>query len=75
MYLYRLGHADSDYYYCGLKETTKYLLLSCKELGEARRKAKDKLRMKISLTTLLHTKTGIKTTLDFLKETRIATRK
>ena len=25
--------------------------------------------------TLMHTKTGIETTLDFLKETRIATRK
>ena len=31
--------------------------------------------MKLSLMTLMHTKTGIETTLDFLKETRIATRK
>ena len=31
--------------------------------------------MKLSLTTILHTKTGIETTLEFLKETRIATRK
>ena len=31
--------------------------------------------MKLSLTTMLHTKTGIETTLEFLKETRIATRK
>ena len=31
--------------------------------------------MKLSLITMLHTKTGIETTLEFLKETRIATRK
>ena len=31
--------------------------------------------MKLSLTALLYTKTGIETTLEFLKETRIATRK
>ena len=31
--------------------------------------------MKLSLMTLMYTKTGIETTLDFLKETRIATRK
>ena len=51
-------------------------MLSCKELKEARRKLQDSLGViRLSLSLLLHTTTGIRKTLDFLEETRIVTRK
>ena len=75
-YLYRLGHSISDLCWCGHKETIKHLLLSCKELKEARRKLQDSLgASRLNLRLLLHTTTGIEKTLNFLKETRVVTRK
>ena len=75
-YLYRLGHSNNDLCRCGKKETAEHLLLSCKELKVARKKLQDDLSgTRLSLPVLLHTKAGIEKTLDFLKETSIATRK
>jgi hypothetical protein len=75
-YLYKLGHSESDLYCCKKKETIEHLLLSCKELGAARKELQDELQgTRLSLILLLHTKTGIEKTLGFLKKTRIVTRK
>ena len=77
-YLYRLGHTDSDSCRCGKKETAAHLLLSCKEVGvaKARAKLRDGLKgARLSLPLLMHTKIGIEKTLDFLKNTRLCTRK
>ena len=77
-YLHRLGHTDSDLCSCGKKETAAHLLLSCKEAGlaNARAKLRDGLKgARLSLPLLMHTKIGIEKTLDFLKNTRLCTRK
>ena len=75
-YLYRLGHSNNKFCQCSKKETAEHLLLSCKELKTARDKLKKDLEgNRLSLQLLLHTKPGIEKTLDFLKETRIATQK
>ena len=77
-YLYRLGHTDSDLCRCGRRETTAHLLLSCKETGIAKARARLRDEMKgarLSLPLLMHTKIGIEKTLDFLKKTRLCTRK
>ena len=75
--MYRLGRINSDHCRCGKKERAEHLLLSCREPGlkEARAKAQEKLRTRLSLQTMLHTTSGIEATLGFLKETGIATRK
>jgi hypothetical protein len=52
--------------------------LSCKETGIAKARAKLRDEMKgarLSLPLLMHTKIGIEKTLDFLKKTRLCTRK
>ena len=77
-YLYRLGHIDSDSCRYGKRETAAHLLLSCKEAGLAKARAKLRDEMKgtrLSLPLLMHTKIGIEKTLDFLKNTRLYTRK
>ena len=77
-YLYRLGHTVSDLCRCGRRETAAHLLLSCKETGiaEARAKLRDEMKgARLSLPLLMHTKIGIEKTLDFLKNTRLCTRK
>jgi hypothetical protein len=77
-YLHRLGHTDNDLCRCGKRETTTHLLLSCKEAGIAKARAKLRNKMKrarLSLPLLIHTKIGIEKTLDFLKNTRLYTRK
>ena len=74
-YLYRLGHSTSNKCRCSQRETPKHLLLSYRELKEARDKLrKDLGGVSLKLPLLLHTKLGIEKTLGFLKETRIATR-
>ena len=75
-YLYCLGHTTSDRCKCGQKETPEHLLLSCTEHKVAREKLKSEMhKNRLSLPMLLHTKLGIKKTLEFLRETRIATRR
>ena len=75
-YLYRFNHSANDKCKCGQKETPEHLLLSCIELKEARNKLKKEMKgIRLSLSTLLHTRLGIEKTLGFLRETRIATRR
>ena len=77
-YLHRLGHTDNDSYRYGKRETATHLLLSWQEAGiaKARAKLRDEMkRARLSLPFLMHTKIGIKKTLDFLKNARLCTRK
>ena len=75
LYLHRLGYSTSNKCKCGQRETPEHLLLSCKELKEARDKLRKELGgIRLKLPLLLYTKLGIEKTLGFLKETRIATR-
>jgi hypothetical protein len=78
LYLYRFGHLETDLCRCGKRETTEHLLLSCKqtEIAQARVRLRDKLQgARLSLKLLMYTKIGIEKTLNFLKETRLCTRK
>ncbi len=77
-YLHRIGRAENKRCRCGKTETTVHLLLSCKDskLVTARAKLKDKMQeLRASLQILMHTKIGIERALDFLKDSRICTRK
>jgi hypothetical protein len=74
-YLYRIGKTDSNLCSCGIKQTPEHLLLRCIWYNNSRAKLKRNLGNKtLNLPLLLHTKKGIKETLEFLKETKIATR-
>lgn len=79
-YLYRLKLVANNKCKCGRIETTKHLLLDC-SLFIGQRKAllkrvRDKIEVRVlTLPLLLHTKAGIESTLVFLKETSICTRK
>jgi hypothetical protein len=74
-YLAKLGHSDSNRCSCGGKETLEHLLLSCRELRKQQKCLREGLGCRASLKVLLHTKLGVERTLEFLKETRVATRK
>lgn len=77
-YLHKIGRAGNNRCRCGKKETAEHLLLSCRDtkLVTVRTKLKDKMQeLRPSLRLLMHTKIGIEKTLDFLKDTRICTRK
>ena len=75
-YLYRLNYTGNDKCSCGQKETPEHLLLSCRNLKEARNKLKSELNgVTLNLALLLYTKIGILKTLEFLQTTGIATRK
>lgn len=74
-YLYRMGHRDFDICWCGARETPKHLLLSCKLYGKERAKLKDYLQENNpSIRTLMTTTRGIYATIEFIKDTKIATR-
>ena len=74
--MFRLGRSSSDLCYYRKKQIAEHLLLSCPNLGVARQRLKEALGgVRLSLPLLLHTKIGIEKTLDFLKETSIATRR
>ena len=75
-YLYRLGHAPNDRCSCGRQETPRHLLLGCPKLAGPRARLKDKLRTnRLTLELLLRTSQGVIATLNFLKKTRVSTRK
>ena len=77
-YLHRIGQAGNSRCRCGKKETAEHLLLSCRDtqLVTVRTKLKDKIQeLRPSLRLLMHTKIGIEKTLDFLRDTRICTRR
>ncbi|RDL32487.1 uncharacterized protein BP5553_08943 [Venustampulla echinocandica] len=75
-YLFRLDRSNSDLCRCGKRETPEHLLLSCSEYKGARSALKSELRgVRLTLPLLLHTKVGIAATINFLKETKIVTRR
>ncbi|PQE16114.1 Ribonuclease H-like domain protein [Rutstroemia sp. NJR-2017a WRK4] len=75
-YLYLLGYTSTNKYICRVKETPKYLLLSCSYFSLARNKLKDKLAINyLSLPLLLNTTSGIEASIAYLSETNIYTRK
>ena len=79
-YLYKLGITQNKHCICGSIETTRHLLLDCKEYRRQRVTLLQNIRKETSLRELtlgflLHTKIGIKHILVFLKETNICTRK
>ena len=86
-YLERLSaYKDNLCHICKVKQTLKHILISCKQYKAEQKKLKNTvLRQKakpetevnseLSLKRLLCTGKEIKTTLAFLKETKIATRK
>ena len=86
-YLERLpAYEDNLCHICKVKQTLKHILISCKQYKAEQKKLKNTvLRQKakpgtganseLSLKRLLCTGEGIKATLAFLKETKIATRK
>lgn len=74
-YLYRLGHTNNHRCRCGRPETPEHLLISCPEIGEARKEIKKLIKHPLTLQKLLHTTQGTMATIAFLKTTKIATRK
>ncbi|PVH73107.1 hypothetical protein DL98DRAFT_431889, partial [Cadophora sp. DSE1049] len=78
LYLYKLNRTDSDLYKYNKKKTTAYLLLNCKKtrIAKTRAKLRDKIKKaRLSLLFLIYTKIRIEKTLDFLKKTRLCTKK
>ena len=77
-YLYRIKRANNDLCRCnsGQSETPKHLLTGCRDAKEHQRALKESLgTQNLSLALLLHTTVGIQYTLEYLKNTRICTRK
>ncbi len=79
-YLYRLNITGNNKCICGLKETTKHLILNCRLYRDERvalfKRVREKLEVsRLTLPLLLHTQIGVLQLLVFLKETSICTRK
>jgi ribonuclease HI len=75
-YLHKLGHVPSYKCKCGQRETPRHLLLKCPRLVTARARLKDRLGInRLTIEMLLDTHQGFLATLEFIKETRISTRK
>jgi len=78
-YLHRLSENNSNkcYEICNARQTSKHLLLNCKHYRAKQIKLKKKAQLKNTDTilTLFITKIGRIATLEYLKNTRIATRK
>ena len=70
-YLARLGKVPDDRCRCGTRESPEHLLLSCRLYSQHRTMALTSAR---SLQDLLLSKQGIKETLAFIRQTKIATR-
>ncbi|EDN93660.1 predicted protein [Sclerotinia sclerotiorum 1980 UF-70] len=74
-YLKRFGISTNDNCRCGEWESPDHLLLNCSIYNTARRLLKkDNPNPQLTMKHLLHTKTGITKTLEFIEATRIATR-
>ncbi len=78
-YLHRLSENNSNkcYEMCNARQTLKHLLLNCRHYRAEQIKLKGKAQLKNTDTilTLFITKIGRIATLEYLKNTRIATRK
>ncbi len=78
-YLHQLSENNSNkcYEICNARQTSKHLLLNCRHYRAEQIKLKEKAQLKNTDTilTLFITKIGRIATLEYLKNTRIATRK
>ncbi|KAI0993691.1 hypothetical protein K3495_g14493 [Podosphaera aphanis] len=75
-YLKRIGKTTDDMCLCGGRQTPRHLLLECRRYKKNRKKMKDSLCItRLTLPLLLHTNRGVSATLEFIKETKIATRR
>ncbi|KAI0992818.1 hypothetical protein K3495_g15366 [Podosphaera aphanis] len=75
-YLNRIGKSIDDLCLCGAIQTPRHLLLECRRYKKNRKKMKDSLCItRLTLPLLLHTNRGVSATLEFNKETKIATRR
>ena len=74
-YLYRIKRASNNKCRCGQPETTKHLLLSCKDFKPERRSVEVGLGTRaLNLPLLLHTTIGIEKALEYIRDTRICSR-
>ncbi|KAJ8063422.1 hypothetical protein OCU04_008642 [Sclerotinia nivalis] len=74
-YLQRFGISANDKCRCGKRESPNHLLFSCPLYKSTRRIfKKNNPTSRLTMKYLLHTKTGIIKTLEFIEETKIATR-
>lgn len=75
-YLKRIGKRSDDECLCGAKQTPRHLLLECRRYRWQRRKVEEKMCSdRLTLPLLLHTYKGVEATLEYIKETKICTRK
>ena len=75
-YLYRLGYTSTELCTCGKRQSPRHLLLDCPRYSCPRARLGDSLGIKdLNLPLLLYTKLGIEGTLEFLRETKILTRR
>ncbi len=78
-YLHRLSENNSNkcYEICNARQTSKHLLLNCRHYRAEQIKLKEKAQLKNTdiILTLFVIKIGRIATLEYLKNTRIATRK
>ncbi|PQE27522.1 hypothetical protein CJF30_00007854 [Rutstroemia sp. NJR-2017a BBW] len=73
-YLYLLEYTSNNKYICKVKETLKYLFISCSLFSLARSKLKDKLVINYLLfPLLLNTTPGIEASIVYLNEIKIYT--
>jgi ribonuclease HI len=76
-YLYRLSNYDSEIcQFCNTKENPEHLLLHCRRYAQIRSKIKiEKQLNQLSLKMLFSSKSGQDFLFEYLKQTKIATRK
>ena len=75
-YLKRIGKIVDDECVCGRKQTAEHLLLECRRYRNERRKIEDNLCCtRLTLPLLLHTNKGVDATLEYIKKTKISTRR
>lgn len=75
-YLKRIGKRNNDECLCGGHQTPRHLLLECRRYRTERNNVKDKMCSdRLTLPLLLHTNKGVEATLEYIKKTKICTRK
>ena len=76
-YLYRLLAYESNQCNekCNEIQTSEHLLLHCRHYVNERKEIKNNMKISITLRTLFNTNEDIKNVLNFIKNTRICTKK
>ena len=76
-YLYRLPAYESNQCNgnCNEIQTPKHLLFNCRHFLNEQKEMKKNMKIPVTIRTLFNTTEGIKNVLNFIKNTRICTRK